>query len=159
MTYWQGSGSADPIPLTDPDPALDPSLFVSNLQDTNKNNFFQRFFAHYFLKFTSFFKDKKSFRSHKTEEIKVFLTIFVWWWKDPEGPKTYGSEDPEHWGVRPIDSRSLTVLTVDYRYREKHPKRRLENADRWLLIADCRPLTANRWSTVDRWLPTVYCWP
>jgi hypothetical protein len=27
--------------------------------------------------FTSFFKDKKSKRSHKTVEIKVFLTIFA----------------------------------------------------------------------------------
>ncbi len=49
---------------------------------------------------------KKSQRSHKTVEVKVFLTIFAWWWKDPEpvsylwlmdpdadpgGPKTYGS--------------------------------------------------------------------
>ncbi len=50
------------------------------------------------------FKDKKSKRSHKTVEIKVFLTIFAWWWKDsdpdphlwlvdpdPGGPKTCGS--------------------------------------------------------------------
>ncbi len=44
---------------------------------------------------------------HKTEEIKAFLTIFAWWWKDPEpypylwqtdpdadpgGTKTYGSK-------------------------------------------------------------------
>ncbi len=27
--------------------------------------------------FTSFFKDKKSKKSHKTVEIKVFLTIFA----------------------------------------------------------------------------------
>jgi hypothetical protein len=27
--------------------------------------------------FTSFFKDKKSNRSHKTVEIKVFLTVFA----------------------------------------------------------------------------------
>jgi hypothetical protein len=27
---------------------------------------------------------KKSQRSDKTGEIKVFLTIFAWWWKDPE---------------------------------------------------------------------------
>ncbi len=29
--------------------------------------------------FTSFFKDKKSHRSHKTVGINVFLTIFAWW--------------------------------------------------------------------------------
>jgi hypothetical protein len=29
--------------------------------------------------FTSFFKDKKSKRSHRTVGIKVFLTIFAWW--------------------------------------------------------------------------------
>jgi hypothetical protein len=32
---------------------------------------------------TSVFKDKKSKRSKKTVEIKVFLTIFAWRWKDP----------------------------------------------------------------------------
>jgi hypothetical protein len=34
--------------------------------------------------FTSFFKDKKSKRSHKTVGIQVFLTIFAWWQKDPD---------------------------------------------------------------------------
>ncbi len=34
--------------------------------------------------FTSFFKDNKTFRSHKTVEIKVFLFFFVYWWKDPD---------------------------------------------------------------------------
>jgi hypothetical protein len=49
---------------------------------------------------------KKLERSHKTVEIKAFLTVFAWWWKDPEpdpylwlvdpyavpgGPNTYGS--------------------------------------------------------------------
>ncbi len=59
------------------------------------------------LVLTSFFKDKKVMSySHKTVEIRVFLTIFAWWWKDPDpdpylwltdpdadpgGPKTYGS--------------------------------------------------------------------
>ncbi len=30
--------------------------------------------------FASFFKDKKSKRSHKTVGIKVFRTIFAWWY-------------------------------------------------------------------------------
>ncbi len=52
--------------------------------------------------FTSFFRDKKSKESHKTVGIKVFLSIFAGWSKDPDpyiwladpdsgGPKTYGS--------------------------------------------------------------------
>ncbi len=36
-------------------------------------------FKKVFLLFTSFFKDKKSKRSHKTVGSKVFLTIFAWW--------------------------------------------------------------------------------
>jgi hypothetical protein len=59
---------------SDPDPAPDPSLFVSDLQDANK-----RFFGFIFFEgtFTSFFTDKKSKRSHKGVEIKVFLTTFA----------------------------------------------------------------------------------
>jgi hypothetical protein len=41
------------------------------------------------------FKNKKSKRSHKAVGIKVFLTFFAWWYKDPDpdpgGPKTCGS--------------------------------------------------------------------
>ncbi len=52
-------------------------------QGANKKEFFLwSFSAYYFLKirpFTSFFKDKKLKRSHKTLGIKVFLTIFAWW--------------------------------------------------------------------------------
>ncbi len=34
MTFWYGSGSADPyIGLIDPDPALDRAIFVSDIQD------------------------------------------------------------------------------------------------------------------------------
>jgi hypothetical protein len=82
-----------------------------------------------------------------------------------------------------IDSRSLIVLTVDYRHRKTSKpttrkrwplaadrwlptidrRRRPFTVDRWLPTADCRPLTANRWQltvdrrplTADRWLPTV----
>jgi hypothetical protein len=32
---------------------------------------------HWYFTFTSFFKDKKSYRSHKTVGIKVFPTIFA----------------------------------------------------------------------------------
>ncbi len=54
----------------DPDADPDPAIFVSDL------------FAYYFLKVhlhtrTSFFKEKKSYRSHNTVGINVFLTIFL----------------------------------------------------------------------------------
>ncbi len=46
------------------DPALDPALFISDLQDANKNNFSPIFLCLFLfegiLLFTSFFKDKKS---------------------------------------------------------------------------------------------------
>jgi hypothetical protein len=46
-------------------------------------------------RFTSFFKDKKSKRSHKTGGIKSYLTIFAWWVKDPEsGPEPDPEPDP-----------------------------------------------------------------
>jgi hypothetical protein len=43
------------------------------------------------------FKDKKSKRSHKAVGIKVFLTLFAWWQKDPDpgDPKTCGSGGSE----------------------------------------------------------------
>jgi hypothetical protein len=73
-------------------PDADPDLRISTCDKRIRNT----------GTFTSFFKDKKSQRSHRTAEIKVFLIIFAWWWKDPEpdpylwltdpdGPKTYGS--------------------------------------------------------------------
>ncbi len=69
-----------------------------------KTNFLNKFFCLLLLEgtFTPFFKDKKSKTSHKTAGIKVFLTIFASWYKDPDpylwlmdpdpgGPKSYGS--------------------------------------------------------------------
>jgi hypothetical protein len=52
----------------------DPAIFVIDLQDANKNKFKKKSFSAYYF-FTSFFKDKKSKRSHKRVGIKVFLTI------------------------------------------------------------------------------------
>jgi hypothetical protein len=63
----------DPGPcLMDPDPDSDPAIFVIDLQD-------KKVFCllHFEGTFTSFFKNKKSKRSHKTVGIKVFLTIFA----------------------------------------------------------------------------------
>jgi hypothetical protein len=66
----------------DPDlnPDADPSIFIIDLQDANqKIIFLTNFFCTIFFEdtFTSFFKRKKSKRSHKPVEIKVFLTIFA----------------------------------------------------------------------------------
>jgi hypothetical protein len=57
----------------------DPSFFIFDLQDANKKLIKKKKFFCILLSegtFTSFFKDKKSKRSHKTVEIKVFLTTF-----------------------------------------------------------------------------------
>ena len=64
---------------SDLDPDADPAVFVIDLQDTDKKQFFFLIFCFLLVegKFTSFFKDKKSKRSHKTVKIKVFLTIFA----------------------------------------------------------------------------------
>jgi hypothetical protein len=65
----------------DPDPDADPSIFVVDLQDANKKLIFSnKFFCVILFEgiFTSFFKGKKkSKRSHKTVENKVFLTNFA----------------------------------------------------------------------------------
>jgi hypothetical protein len=58
----------------------DPAIFITDLQDANKNKFPKRIFCILLFEgtFTSFFKDKKPKRSHKTVEIKVFFqTIFA----------------------------------------------------------------------------------
>jgi hypothetical protein len=40
MTFWDGSGSADPyLLLMDPDSDPDPAIFVSHLQDVNTKVF------------------------------------------------------------------------------------------------------------------------
>ncbi len=89
MEFWSGpgsgSGSADPcLWLMDPDPAI----FVVDLQDANKKLILKNSFFAYYRTFWRYvyiiFKDKKSKRSHKAVGIKVFLTIFAWWWKDPD---------------------------------------------------------------------------
>jgi hypothetical protein len=64
----------------DPDP--DPTIFVIDLHGANKKQiFFLKLFCLLLFEgiFTSFFKDKKSKRCHKTVGvgIKVFLTIFA----------------------------------------------------------------------------------
>jgi hypothetical protein len=57
----------------------DPAIFVIDLQDANKNKFKKEFFCLLLFEgtFTSFFKDKKSKRSHKAVGIKVFLLYLL----------------------------------------------------------------------------------
>jgi hypothetical protein len=65
----------------DPDPAPDPAIFVSDLQEATNNYFFLSFLLFTFRRyrtFTSFFEDKKSSRIQKTVGSKVFLATFAW---------------------------------------------------------------------------------
>jgi len=91
LKFWSGSGSAEPyLWLMEPDPAK----FVSDLQRESRRQQ-KKFFCLLLCEvtFTKSFEDKKSWRSHKTVEIKVYLYFFACWWNypdaDPEGPKTW----------------------------------------------------------------------
>ncbi len=68
----------DSDPNLEPDLDADPATFVSDLQDVNKNLIKKKVFCLLLFEgtFTSFFRDKKSYRSHKKVGINVFLTIF-----------------------------------------------------------------------------------
>jgi hypothetical protein len=81
---WHSGLDPDPDPrihasdYMDLDADLDPVVFIIDLQDANNKLFLKnKFFCILLVKgtFTSFFKDKKSKRSHKTVEIKVFLLL------------------------------------------------------------------------------------
>ncbi len=65
---WYGSGDPCLWPM-DPDPVRDPTIFVLDLQDANKKLFFSKFFCFLLFEgtFKSFFYDKTSQGSHKTE--------------------------------------------------------------------------------------------
>ena len=66
-------------PDSDPDVDQDPAIFVIDLQEANKKQIFMKFFCFYLSEgtFTSFFKDKKSKRSHKAVGIKVLLLFLL----------------------------------------------------------------------------------
>jgi len=82
MTFWCGSGSGDPclwLMDTDPDADPDPAIFVIDLQDENKKKQLKKKFFCLLLfegTFTSFFKDKKSKRSHKNSRSQGFSYYF-----------------------------------------------------------------------------------
>ncbi len=65
------------MPLTDGSGSC--YFFSIDIQDARKNYFFKAFSLLQFEgTITSFFKDKKSKRSHKAVGIKIFITIFAW---------------------------------------------------------------------------------
>jgi hypothetical protein len=100
VTFWYGSGSADPYHwLTGPDPdsdlAPDPAFFVSGWQDANKKfKVLKKFFRLILFEgtFTSVFKNKRQKEVKKYEKFRIFL-IVVRRIQTPirMAPKTYGS--------------------------------------------------------------------
>ena len=84
---WSGSG--DPY-LWIIDPDADPNPVIQSYV-------FPKFFFSFLFEgtFTSFFKDKKSYRSHKTVRNNVFLTIFVRWRMDPDPDPYLWLMDPD----------------------------------------------------------------
>ncbi len=105
---------------TDPDPRIrTPVLWVriririvpfSSVGDKMPTNKFFCLFVFEGYIFTSVFtfRDKKSKRSHKKVEIKVFLTFFACWWKDP-GPYKIMT-DPDPGGPKTNSSGSTTLF-------------------------------------------------
>ncbi len=83
LTFWYGSGGGsgssnpylwptDPAPALDPDP--DSALFVVTFKTPTQNIFMLISFWRYI---TSFFKHKKSLRSHKPVEKSRFFFSFL----------------------------------------------------------------------------------
>ncbi len=89
--------------LLQADPASDPALFVSDLQD---DKFIWLFLFE--LTFTLFFKNKRSQRSHITVGIKGCYPIFAWWFKDPDPYPRLADPDPR--GLKSFGSGSATLF-------------------------------------------------
>ncbi len=108
----------DPIPrdlyLWITDPALDPDQWPSRHEP--KQIFLVFCLLLFEGIFTSFFQDRrKSYWSHKTVEIKVFLTIFAWWWKDPDL-----KPDPYLQLTDPGGPKNLWILRIRIRNTDKY---------------------------------------
>ncbi len=75
VTFWYGSGSESAEPyLWLLDPAPDPALFVSDLQDINKKNCLKIYFIYYFLKVHLYHSSKiKVIKSRKTLDSDPYL--------------------------------------------------------------------------------------
>ncbi len=80
MKFWCGSGSC----------------YFRQWPSRRKKKFFQVFCLLLFEgTFPSSFKNKTSWRSHKTIGINVFLTLFAWWYKDPDPDPYLWLMDPD----------------------------------------------------------------
>ncbi len=124
MPLTNGSGSGSP----------DPSIFIIDLLYIFCILLFE-------VAFTSFFKDKKSKRSNKTVKIKVFLTTFALWQKDPDPYLWRMDPDPDPGGPKTCGSGSgfgsgSATLLLQYRYGFGMPMAKI-NLSRLILI-DCR---------------------
>jgi hypothetical protein len=65
----------------DPDADPDPAIFVIDLQDAKKKQFFFKFFCLLLFEgtFTSFFKEKKVKKKSQSIRNQGFFTIFARW--------------------------------------------------------------------------------
>ncbi len=82
MTFCCGSESADPcLWLMDPDLDTDPTIYVINLQDGNKNLFWKSFSAYYFLKVHlhsfSKIKVKKKSQNSRNQGFSFYFCLIV----------------------------------------------------------------------------------
>ncbi len=70
------------------DPDSDSPIFVIDLQDANKKFFACTFWKYIYISF----QREKVIKKSQNSKNSSFLTMFAWWWKDPDpgGPKTYG---------------------------------------------------------------------
>ncbi len=86
---------------------------------SKKINFNTIFSANYFLKLhLHHFSKIKVKKSHKIVGIKVFLTIFAWWYKDPDpDPEQDPDQDPYLWLVDPDPGDPKTVKNMWIRIR------------------------------------------
>ncbi len=70
-------------------------------------------------------KIKKSYRSHKTVEMKVFLPVFAWWWKDPDLEPYLWLTDPDPGDPKTYGSGSGTLVLAQMQINNFSSKRRL----------------------------------
>ncbi len=100
VIFWYGSGcgsgSSDPY-LWLADPKVDlvgPKTYWSN---GPRSGYLSRTLVH--------LHHSSEIKSHKTEELKVFLIIFAWWFGDPVGKMLF---DRLHWNCYDRFKRSVT---------------------------------------------------